>query len=242
MKNFLKKLFITPVIIGAAILILLLVTDNFFLPWYVESEEVTVPDIVGKNKDEAVEILKNLGLNPIVEVPRFDERFEKDNVIYHNPHPGINVKLNRRVYLFISGGDPQLKMPNLVGKTLRDAIVTLERIGLQSGNVEETRSEFPANTIIEQNFSEGVNLPKGTVVNLKLSVGPQVGMIRVPNLLGRSVKEAENILRRHSLQFGQKVYISSPSLLPNTIIDQYPSEDKLLSYGDSVDVTITLSK
>ncbi|MBU2494810.1 MAG: PASTA domain-containing protein [Bacteroidetes bacterium] len=236
-----KKIFIIPASALLLILILVLVADNIILPWYVASDEVTVPDLVGKNKDEAVEILQNIGLNPIVEEPRFDERYKKNDVIYHNPRSGINVKTNRRVYLFISGGEPQIRMPKLIGKTLRDANVTVERLGLSLGDLEETRSEFPANTIIEQEFDEGEILPKGTIINLKISVGPQVGMIRVPSLLGKSVKEAENILHRHSLKFGQKVYLSSPNLLPNTIIDQYPSEDKLLSYGDSVDVTITQS-
>lgn len=242
MKKFLKKIFIVPVSIGFLLLILLLIADNLILPWYVDSVEVTVPDMVNQNKDEAVKILKSLGLNPIVQEPRFDQRYEKDQVIYHSPRPGIKVKENRRIYLFISGGDPQIKMPKLTGKTLRDAKVTVERLGLILGGVEETRSELPANTVIEQEFNEGDTLPKGAVVKLKISVGPQVGMIRVPNLLGKSVKEAEGILRRHSLRFGQKVFISSPNLLPNTIIDQYPSEDKLLSYGDSVDVTVTQSK
>lgn len=242
MKKFLKKIFLIPASVGFFILILMLIADNFILPWYVDSEEVVVPNLVGKNKDVAVDILKGMGLNPLVQDPRYDERYEKNSVIYTNPRPGVKVKENRRVYLFVSGGEPQIKMPKLAGKTLRDAKVTIERLGLVIGEIEETRSELPANTVIEQAFNQGEIVPKGAVVNLKVSVGPQVGMIRVPNLLGKSVKEAEGILRRHSLRFGQKVYISSPNLLPNTIIDQYPGENKLLSYGDSVDVTITRSK
>ena len=242
MKKFFKKIIILPATFFLLILILFVAGDTFVLPWYVESEEVAVPDLVGKNKDVAISILKGLGLNPIIEGPRYDEKFEKDNVIYHNPRAGVKVKLNRRVYLFISGGDPLIKMPKLVGKTFRDAKVTVERLGLELGEIEDVRSELPAKTIIEQNIEVGENLPKGTIINLKVSVGPKVGMIRVPNLLGKSIKEAESILRGYSLKFGRKIYINSPNLLPNTIIDQYPSENKLLSYGDSVDVTITQSK
>ncbi|OGU33759.1 MAG: hypothetical protein A2068_02910 [Ignavibacteria bacterium GWB2_35_6b] len=242
MKKFLKILLTVPGLTVLGVIILLGIIDLIILPWYVSSEEIVVPDLVGKDKNEAVEILEDLGLNPILQEPRFDERFKKDRVIYSNPRPGVKVKENRRVYLAISEGKPQIRMPLLTGKTLRDAQVTIERLGLVLGTAEETRSELPANTVIEQDYSEGRPLSKGAVVNLKVSIGPEVGMIRVPSLLGKSLKEAEGILRTHSLKFGQRIYISSPNLLPNTIIDQFPGEDKLVSYGDSVDVTITQSE
>lgn len=242
MKKFLKILLTVPGLTILGVIILLGIADLIILPWYVSSDEIVVPDLVGKDKDEAVEILEDLGLNPILQEPRFDERFKKDKVIYSNPRPGVKVKDNRRVYLSISEGKPQIRMPLLTGKTLRDAQVTIERLGLVLGTAEETRSELPANTVIEQQFSEGRPLSKGAAVNLKVSIGPEVGMIRVPSLLGKSLKEAEGILRTHSLKFGQRIYISSPNLLPNTIIDQFPGEDKLVSYGDSVDVTITQSE
>jgi serine/threonine-protein kinase len=220
-------------------LIFVLVADNFILPRYVEEVEATIPNLVGMHKDQAVKILKELNLNPIEEGPRFDEKYEKDHVIYHNPAPGRKVKKNRRVYLFVSGGEPLIKMPSLLGKTLRDAEITIERLGLVTGEVVEARSEFPANTVIGQEIEEGVTLPKGDTISLKISVGPKVGMVRVPNILGKSLKDAERILRRNSLRLGKQLYISTPNLLPNTVIEQYPSEQKLVNYGDSVDVTLT---
>jgi serine/threonine-protein kinase len=133
-------------------------------------------------------------------------------------------------------------MPSLLGKTVRDAKITVERLGLVIDTLLNVRSEFPAKTVVEQSINEGEFLAKGDSVTLKISIGPQVGMVRVPNLISKSLAEAERILRELSLRIGKKTYLASPNLLPNTVIDQYPSEDKLVSYGDSVDVVLTQSR
>ena len=152
------------------------------------------------------------------------------------------VKKNRRVYIHISGGEPLIQMPQLENKTLRDARVSLENIGLHVGTVEEIRSELPNGTIVEQEFDFGFKLEKGASVDLKVSIGPQIGMVRIPNLIAKSEKEAEKILRGNNLHLGKKTYIESPTLLPNTIISQYPSQDYLVAIGDSVDVVIAKNK
>lgn len=237
-KIFWKKLLY---FLGASF-VFLLVIDYIILPIYVSGSEHKIPNVIGKQKDEAIKILENAGLNPIVQTSRFDQTYKKNHVIFQNPSSNVTVKSNRRVYLTISGGDPQVKMPFLIGKTIRDATVTLERIGLSIGKIDSIESEFPSGIIVEQQIFQGREIAKGTLVNLKLSVGPQVGMIRVPNLLGKSLYEAESILRNNSLKLGSKTYIHSPSLLPNTVVDQFPSENDLIKIGDGVNVVLTQSK
>ncbi|MCX6173709.1 MAG: PASTA domain-containing protein [Ignavibacteriales bacterium] len=237
-KIFWKKL----LYVFGGILIFLLVIDYIILPLYVSGSEHQIPNVIGKQKDEAIKILEDAGLNPIIQTSRFDQKYQRDHVIFQNPSPNMAVKTNRRVYLTISGGDPQIKMPSLVGKTIRDATVTLERLGLSIGKVDSVESEFPAGIIVEQQFLQGKEISKGSAVNFKLSIGPQVGMVRVPSLFGQTLSEAEKILKNNSLRVGNKVYIFSQNYLPNTVVDQYPSINTLTKIGDSVTVTLTRTK
>jgi len=237
-KIFWKKL----LYVFGGILIFLLVIDYIILPLYVSGSEHQIPNVIGKQKDEAIKILEDAGLNPIIQTSRFDQKYQRDHVIFQNPSPNMTVKTNRRVYLTISGGDPQIKMPSLVGKTIRDATVTLERLGLSIGKVDSVESEFPAGIIVEQQFQQGKEISKGLAVNFKLSIGPQVGMVRVPSLFGQTLSEAEKILKNNSLRVGNKVYIFSQNYLPNTVVDQYPSINTLTKIGDSVTVTLTRTK
>lgn len=242
MKKLNKKFIFIPLSALIIIFIFVILLNSVILPWYVSEPEFRMPNLIGKDKVEATQLLTKLNLNPILEGPKYDENFPKDRVIYHRPHEGTLVKEGRRVYLFISGGDPLLKMPTLIGKSLRDAKITIERSGLVIGEIEKIRSEFSANTVIEQKPEPDLNTEKGTVVDIKVSVGPKIGMIRVPNTLGKSLREAQKILRNNSLRIGKVNYHVSRSLLPNTVWDQIPSEGKLVSVGDSIDVWVTKTK
>jgi len=241
MKKLTKKIIFIPASIIILFIGFILILDSVIMPWYVDAPELTVPDLVGKHKDEAIAILKGLKLNPVEEGPRYNNKFPKDHVIYQRPRAGSTVKENRRIYLFISGGESLVKMPQLEGKTLRDAEITLERIGLALGEIKEVRSEIEAGRVVEQSIPEGENLPKGELINLNVSVGPERGKTLVPSILGQSLKNGIKILNDNSLKVGKINYIVSENLLDNTIYQQYPSPNSLLAIGDSVDVWIIKS-
>ena len=242
MKKLSKKIFVIPTVIVLTVVVLLIILDVIILPIYVSAEEYTVPNVIGTQKDEAIRILSDLKLNPIVTTSRYDEKYPKDHVIFQKPFPNSTVKEGRRIYLTISGGEQIIEVPNLINKTIRDAKITLERYGLMLGKVDSVESEFPPNIICEQEFLEGRQVTRGTAIGLKISLGPKLGMIRVPNILGRSLNEAEKILKSNSLKVGIKTYITSTTLLPNTVIDQQPSEGELVPLSDSVNVVLSQSK
>jgi len=238
MKFFTKKIILYPLLLILTLFVLLVITDKLVIPWYVEAPEFTLPNLVGKDKAEAIKILEDLKLHPMEEGPKFDENIPKNRVISHRPNPGSLVKEGRRVYLYISGGEPLISTPVLRGKTQRDAKITIERKGLILGEIKEEISEFEANIVIEQDPEPGVNIERGSVVNLTVSVGPRRGKIRVPNIMGKPLTQAEKILRSNSLKLGRITYQQSRSMLPNTIYDQIPSEGRFINVGDSVDVWV----
>jgi serine/threonine-protein kinase len=241
MKNRIKKWLIIGASISAGIIISVVLFDKVFMPWLVDAEEVELPNLVGLHKAEAANILSNLKLNVREIGPRYDASVDMDHVIFQRPSAGTVVKANRRIYLHISGGDPLIKMPNLFNKTLRDAKVTLERRGLYIRDILQIKSELPANHVVEQEFVEGTNLAEGDSVDIKVSIGPRVGMVRVPNLIGKPLSEVEIILRRNNLKIGIVKYRQTPSILTNTVIEQLPGVDFLVSVGDSIDVTVAKS-
>jgi len=194
------------------------------------------------NKDEAFNIIEDANLSPVIQTTRYDEKYEKDKVIFQKPEANKLVKEGRRVYLTISGGEPLVRVPFLINKTIRDAQVTLDRAGLLLGEIDSVESELDADLIVEQQYFQGRELAKGSKVNVKISIGPQLGMVRLPSLIGRSYSEVENTLKSLSLRFGSKIYVRSSGYLPNTIIDHTPAEGSLIKVGDSVNVWITGNK
>ncbi|MGK9475936.1 PASTA domain-containing protein [Melioribacter sp. OK-6-Me] len=234
MKSLLTKS-LTVILVFAVIFF---VVDKIIMPYLVSADEYQVPNVVGLHKNKAIEIIERSNLEPIINRSRYDEFYPKDHVIFQNPRPNTVVKAGRKIYLTVSGGLQKVQMPFLINKSVRDARITLERMGLQVDTLIEVESELPAGTIAEQEYTEGVSIPVGTKVKLKVSIGPQIGKVRVPRLIGKSLSEAEAILKRNSLRIGFKTYIHSSNYLPNTVVDQQPSENSLVSVGDSVNVVL----
>ncbi len=240
MKKILQKPLTKKIlIIFTGLILLVLLLDNLILPWYVNSPEKVVPSVVGKFESEAIEILENAGFQPIVSDTPFDEKFPKGAVILQKPSAGKEVKEGRRVYIFISGGEPVINVPRLIGRSVRDAKLTLERLGLKLGTVNDLPSNQPKDMIFDQQYAEGTPLKRGQTVNVSVSLGDGLGEIEVPDLIGKSLSDAQRILAELELRVGKINYQHSFSLLPNTILDQYPSKGNRLNSGDRVDLFVT---
>jgi serine/threonine-protein kinase len=235
-NNRLAKKFIL-VLVGFIVLLLLL--DFLILPWWVNKPETNVPKVVGMNESEAMAILEEQDLNPIVSDTTFNESFPKGTIVLQKPEEGAVVKVGRRIYLIVSGGEPVVLVPMLKGKAVRDAKFSLERIGLKLGTVEQVPSNSPMNMIFDQEYVEGTPIKKGQSVGVFVSSGIESGVIIVPDLIGKSLMEAGKILADSLLKVGKINYQTSFSLLPNTIIDQYPSKGNKLNKDEPVDLFVT---
>lgn len=242
LKIFLKSKFARRLLYFFAIVFVLIVLlDKLILPWYVESPETIVPDVVGMKDTDAIELLKNSGFEPMVVDTTYGESYPEGIIFLQKPTDKKVVKVGRRIYLFVSGGAHVVAVPQLIGKTMLDAKFALERIGLKLGRVTQLPSDKPKDMIFDQQFAEGTTLNKGQTVNISVSAGRSGGSIIVPNLIGKSLTQAESILTSKSLLIGKINYQTSQTLLPNTILDQYPSGGNKLNPGEKVDLFVTKS-
>jgi eukaryotic-like serine/threonine-protein kinase len=242
MKNILKNPAVKKilyVLLGLIVFIVLL--NNVIMPWYVSEPEEKVPNVISLKEEKALETLKDANLEPVISDTTFDERYPRGTIILQKPTAGENVKEGRRIYLFVSGGEPVVLVPSLKGRSVRDAKFSLERLGLTLGHVDNIPSSNPKNMIFDQQYVEGTPLKKGDSVGVSVSAGEEYGEITVPDLIGKSLTEAEKILQDSSLSMGKINYQPSFSLLPNTVLDQYPSKGNKANKGDQIDLFVTKS-
>jgi eukaryotic-like serine/threonine-protein kinase len=240
MKKLINNVYLKKIAyIGGAVLIAILVFNYILMPWYVSAKEVVVPKVTGLTKEQAEQKLSDNDLNYINAGERYDERYAKGKILFQKPVAGSIVKEGRRVFLIVSSGIPTVKVPSLIGKFYRDALLTLEKMNLAVGDTTMVESELPKYSVIDQQYYTGRELQAGTKVNLKISSGLTQGLIPVPDLLGKSLAQAEKFILDSKLTLGRINYQPSFSLLPNTIIDQYPSKETLVKEGSSVDIFVT---
>lgn len=223
----------------AIIFVLIVLMDKLILPWYVASPETIVPNVVGMKDTDAIELLENSGFEPMVVDTTYGESYPEGIIFLQKPTDKKTVKVGRKIYLFVSGGAHVVSVPQLIGKTMLDAKFALERIGLKLGRVTQLPSDKPKDMIFDQQYAEGTTLSKGQTVNISISAGRSGGSIIVPNLIGKSLTQAKSILTGKSLLIGKINYQTSKTLLPNTVLDQYPSGGNKLNPGEKVDLFVT---
>lgn len=224
----------------ALFLVLFVVCNDLVIPWYVnQGGIVKVPSVTGKSYEEAERILDSLGLEARKGDVRPDRSHKAGVVIIQNPVPDHEVKRGRRVYLTVSGGEQMVVVPNIKGRTLRDARFALEREGLKLGAVEYQPSEqFPANTIMEQKTGAGTKAKRDAYVSIVVSQGASSQSITVPDLVGKTLTDAEALLVSSGLRRGNITYSVSSDLLPNTVLEQFPRKGEVVPKDQPVDLVV----
>jgi len=138
-------------------------------------EAIAVPDLRGLSaKDAAIRADEGNLLVEVVDSFFLSER-RIGTVIEQNPKPGFKVKRDRVIFLTINSRYPErVKMPDLIGTTLRQATAIIETYGFKAGKL----SYIPdiSNTVLVQKFkgkiiSPGQLIEKGSQIDLVIGKG-----------------------------------------------------------------------
>lgn len=220
--------------------VLLILLDQVILPWYVNhGGTLAVPNVVGMPEADAVHLLDSLNLEPRRGEVRQDKDYPEGYVVAQNPAASQIVKPNRRVYLTLSGGEQLAVVPELKGRSLRDTKFALERSGLRLGTVQrEISKEFPEGTIISQDIGAGARVKRGSAIRVTESAGASIDSLVVPAVIGKTLNDAQKILAQKGFKVGSITYQVNADLLPNTVIDQLPRMNEVVSFGKAIDLFV----
>lgn len=230
-----------PLLTLAVLLLLFFLVDDVIMPRYVQFGMTTsVPNVVGKPLDEALQILADRGLEGKKSETRTDRQYPEGIVILQTPAADAEVKFGRGVYLTVSGGEILIPVPGLRGKTIRDATFTLERSGLSFGTIRyETSDEYPQGTVIDQDVAEGTKVSAGRAVHVVVSMGKSGERVQIPDVVRKNYADAELLIIQAGLKVGNVTYQLSADLLPNTVMDQYPRPGDLVVPGQAIDLFVS---
>ena len=132
------------------------------------TQDITVPDVTGKQVEIAKEILSKEHLNVSVNEIESDE-VPVGEVITQTPSGGAVVKENRTIYLTVSKGNQgsEVLMPDLRDLTLDEAKKKLSEIGRTIGSVHYAESEkYENGKIISQSPASPRKVAKGSSVDV----------------------------------------------------------------------------
>ncbi len=124
----------------AAMAIIALISFLFF-HWITytthHGQEITVPDLSKLSVEQAEEKLDAVDLNySILDTVDFRPDYPKLTIVEQEPKAGSKVKEGRKIYIKINASKyTMVAVPDLVEKTYRQAVPTLEAVGLAEGTI-----------------------------------------------------------------------------------------------------------
>ena len=154
------------------------------------AEEVTVPQVIGRTEADAERELRSAGLKiQRREVP--DEVNPLGQVVAQDPLANIQVRRGATVTISVSSGPPIIDVPDVRNRPLDPAREALTTAGFRVV-VNQVNSDKEPNTVLDQSPGAGTKAPKGSNVTLTVSKGLE--QIAVPNVRGRTLNDAANLL------------------------------------------------
>lgn len=153
--------------------------------------------------------------------------------------------LSTQIYMFMKfllGGPREniegVVIPNVNNMTLDEAEKELRKLGLGIKLDEEYNADIEKNRVVYQMPEAGNNAKEGDVITIVLSKGPNHSS--VPNIVGKSLSEAENILKENKLSLGNIKYEYNNTFEKGIVIRQSPkSGTEIGSEGSKIDVVIS---
>ena len=139
-------------------------------------ERVPLPSVMGYSFEDAKAALEEKGFIVRRGSTVYSDSIEAGLVAYSDPKSGAKVVPNSTITLYISKGkeNTDVSVPDLIGDTKSVARTKLKKKGLKLGTVTSNYSStVEKNRVCVQSKLSGSMVPKGTSVDITLSLGPE---------------------------------------------------------------------
>lgn len=198
---------------------------------------VEVPDLTGVPAQEAFEALQALDLKVRAENEPSDE-VEAGLVIRTDPPSGSSVETETFVTVFVSAGEEEFGVPNVIDENVEVAKARILSDGFTVGAIEYVFTEdVDENIVINQNPVGGATATPGTPVNLIVSSGPT--SIEVPDVTGKSSDTAVIELTRAGFENVETTEEFSPDVLAGFVIGTNPAVGQTIPRDATLTVIIS---
>ena len=226
---------------GVAVLVVVgIIVLGFMLGWFGgNSDEIEVPDFVGKTFEEAQQIAEEAGLTIEQGEDVYSPDQEEGYISSQIPTAGSKVSEGKLITVYVSKGKKDGVVPKLVGMDYKEAQEYLETYGFELGIVKTETSTEPENQIIAQSVAEGTSAEKGTKIDVTVSDGKGKAKVSMPNLIGKTPDEASEIVEKLGLNVGDVTYEETSTTAQNLIFWQSYPEGTELEEGTSVSYKVS---
>jgi len=200
-----------------------------------EAKKVRVPSLVGKDIDDARDLVDALELE-LDEKQAPDAKVEKDKVVSQNPPPGTELRKGDKVEVTVSTGKEQKAIPDVTGKDVSDAANQLGQEGFKTRTTREASAKVEEGKVIRTDPPAGTEAEAGSTVTIVVSSGPE--MITVPNVRGKTAEQARIDIEAAGLVYREGAPVPANPGDDNKVVAQSPAAGTKVEKGTTVVVQL----
>ncbi|MGE6378186.1 Stk1 family PASTA domain-containing Ser/Thr kinase [Peribacillus muralis] len=223
------------------VLALLAVLSVTIGPSLFGSKEVTIPDLKGKELDDAITDLLNLDLVVGDTIEIEDDEVESGLVIKTNPIEGKTVKAGAKVDIYQSAGKETISLSNYEGRNYSDVKSMVENMGFKNTIVTYKYDDSAPGTIIDQTPSSATEIvPSETELELTVSKGED--LLSLKNLKGFNEAGLNDYANDSGLKIDSEEEVYDDSVEKGLVISQSPEPGTRIEKGSTVKVVVSKGK
>jgi len=217
------------------------IVDQIVMPIITrQGTDFALPDFTNQKVVDVDTKLEELNLSYQVVAEEFAPGKEKGLIVRQYPVPGTRVKPGRTIKLIISKGQKIITVPQVAGKSVRQAVLDLETAGLTVGEIAWAFSDtIPEKVVVFSYPANGTEVPMGSPVNLMVNRGRATDFTFMPKVVGMPLEEARTLLESKGLKVGKLKYQGDDNFLPETVLEQSEIEGAELQIGSTVDLVVS---
>ena len=236
-----RRLFFWALIPLVILIILVLLMDKCVMPIVTrQGTAFPLPDFTGQTVMEAQVGLTELDLSFEIASEEYSPGKPQGVILQQFPRAGTRVKPDREIKFVISLGQKLVEIPELAGKSVRQAMLDLETVGLALGEIQMAFSDtIPERVVVFSYPAAGMEIPLGSMVNLMVNRGRASNFTFMPDLVGETLDEAVKTLEDKSLKKGIVSYRVDENYLPETVLEQSEPVGAELDVGTEIDLVVS---
>jgi len=200
----------------------------------------TVPNVVGKLPKEAAVIIGKEDLKVVVDSEsHFSPQIPAGEILYQIPAAGRTVKEGRTVHLTLSSGPRSVALPELRGKSLAQAQMSLRILDLIQGKIIQVANpSFPRGVVVRTQPAAGTPIRQGLRVDILVSGGSTSGKQHLPDFTDLDLERASFLIDSLNFKIGKVTRKSAAGKQSGTILEQRPRSGEFLEPGTEIQLTI----
>ncbi len=175
------------IVLAFAVAIFVFLWNYWLSDLFADPVRVNIPNFIGSDYEEIINNKEFQNIYSFTATYDVNADSDEGEIIGQEPAAGKSIMMEEggiEIELVVSTGVQMLRVPDVVNKEYREAVLEVQKLGFTPEPVYELSADITEDYVISTSPEAGDTLPVGSTVYITISMGPDARTLQMPNLVG----------------------------------------------------------